>query len=67
MRREKTSALQKMFVKMMAKLIFERAVMLGTCIFPGSPVFIKLRNSFRNYADSIVMHHDIRPLIVIVS
>ena len=48
---------------MMAKLIFERAVMLG--IFLGSPVFIKLRKSFRN-ADSIMMHHDIGPLIVIV-
>ena len=39
MRTKKTSAKAKMFVKMVAKLIFERAVMLG--IFIGNPVFIK--------------------------
>ena len=39
MRTERVSVLQKMCVKMMAKLIFERAAVLG--IFTGSPVFIK--------------------------
>ena len=30
----------KMFVRMMAKLIFERAILLG--VFTGSPIFIKV-------------------------
>ena len=39
MRTKRISVLQKMFVKIVAKLILERAVMSGICIFTGSPVY----------------------------
>ena len=56
----------KMYVKMVAKLIFERAVMLGSCT--GSPVFIKSVKFIKILCDcdSTVMYRDIRSLIVIV-
>ena len=57
----------KQFVKMVAKLIFERAVMLG--IFTGSLVLYNHKIHYNTVSsgdsDSIVMHRDIRPLTVI--
>ena len=51
-----------MLVKLMAKLIFERAVMSG--MFTGSPVFTKSTKFILfGDADHIMIHRDNRPLI----